>query len=394
MTVRAIADTNGVGGSGLILVASLGLFCGLVLSAPAWPQVPDNRGVWLDPEDPVSPAYRETLDQRDGQRMEHATESGESFISTFQGTGRAPGESEPGGATAGRALEDGWAGRTVATRETTAPAEPPRPVYETIVRREARAEDAGDGLAAMVGVLLESWTRPPEIARLRYAPADEGAVRTESPSDSGRERTSPDDGRLPRIAAGAGFYARTLYAVDSDYPGPVVLELLQPPLAGAVAHGGFERAGTRLVLRLTSLTWRGRTWPVDAWGVDPGCACYGIEGEVDRHFLARVLLPAAARFAEGFLTAVAMPARTLTMQDGAVLHERAEAGSEEALYAGLGAATRTFGDILMADAPKETTVRIPRDTPLVAMFAAPPGTPAAGATMRDLDLREGSDARP
>ena len=68
-----------------------------------------------------------------------------------------------------------------------------------------------------------------------------------------------------------------------------------------------------------------------------------------------------------------MPARTLTMQDGAVLHERAEAGSEEALYAGLGAATRTFGDILMADAPKETTVRIPRDTPLVVMFTAPPG---------------------
>ena len=61
------------------------------------------------------------------------------------------------------------------------------------------------------------------------------------------------------------------------------------------------------------------------------------------------------------------------MRDGAVLHERAEAGSEEALYAGLGAATRTFGDILIADAPKETTVRIPRDTPLVVMFAAMPG---------------------
>ena len=391
MTVRAIAATNGVGGSGLILAASLGLLCGLALSAPAWPQVPDNRGVWLDPEDPVSPAYRETLDQRDGQRMEHATESGESFISTFQGTGRAQDEDLPRVSPSG----DERAGGAVREREPPTQAARPVSVYESVDRFEMHGQDSSDGLAAMVGVLLESWTRPPEIARLRYAPADEGAVRTGNPGSSpGREGRAAEEERLPPIAAGDGFYARTLYAVDSDYPGPVVLELLQPPLAGAVAHGGFERVGQRLVLRLTSLTWRGRTYPVDAWGVDPGCACYGIEGEVDRHFLARVLLPAAARFAEGFMTAIAMPARTLTMQDGAVLHERAEAGSEEALYAGLGAATRTFGDILMADAPKETTVRIPRDTPLVAMFAAPPGTPAAGAAMRDLDLREGSDARP
>ena len=374
MTVRATTATNGVGGSRLILVASA-LLCGLALSAPAWPQMPDNRGVWLDPEDPVSPAYEDTLDQRDWQRMEHATESGESFISTFHGTGRAPDEDLPGVSPSG----DEWADGAVQVREPPVQAARPASVYESVDRFEMHGQDSSAGLAAMVGVLLESWTRPPEIARLRYAPADkgipryDGTARTGPASAPGREGMAAEPERLPPIAAGAGLYARTLYAVDSDYPGPVVLELLQPPLAGAVAQGGFQRVGQRLVLRLTSLTWQGRTWPVDAWGVDPGCACYGIEGEVDRHFLARVLLPAAARFAEGFLTAVAMPARTLTMQDGAVLHERAEAGSEEGLYAGLGAATRTLGDILMADAPKETTVRIPRDTPLVVMFAAMPG---------------------
>ena len=372
MTVRATTAINGVGGSGLILAASA-LLCGLALSAPAWPQVPDNRGVRLDPEDPVSPAYRETLDQRDGQRMEHATESGESFISTLQGTGRAPDEDLPGVSPGG----DEGVDSAVREREPMVQAARPVAVYESVDRFEMHGQAPSAGLAAMVGVLLESWTRPPEIARLRYAPADGGTPRYDgtarTASGPGRERRAAEEERLPPVAAGAGFYARTLYAVDSDYPGPVLLELLQPPLAGAVAQGGFQRVGQRLVLRLTSLTWRGRTWPVDAWGVDPGCACYGIEGEVDRHFLSRVLLPAAARFAEGFLTAVAMPARTLTVQDGAVLHERAAAGSEEGLYAGLGAATRTFGDILMADAPKETTVRIPRDTPLVAMFAAVPG---------------------
>ena len=366
--------------------AVLALLCGLMWTAPAWPQVPDNRGVRFNPEDAVSPAYGETLDRRDWQRMERATESGESFISTVQGESRAPGEDTV--STAVPPLEESWAG-PAAARETAAP----RPVYETTVLRQARAEDADNGLAALVGVLLESWTRPPAIARLRYAPARGEAARTGPASAPGPERTAPEGVDLPPVAAGAGFYARTMYAVDSDYPGPVVLELLQPPLTGAVVHGGFERVRQRLVLRLTSLTWRGRSVPIDAWAVDPECACYGIEGEVDRHFLSRVLLPAAARFAEGFLTAIAAPARTLAFDDGTVFHERAAAGSEEALYAGAGAATRTVGDILTADAPKETTVRIPRNTPLVVMmgrrFAAPPGATAPG-----IGRWEGSDAGP
>ena len=350
---------------GLFLAALLALVCGLGGVDRGWPQVPDNRGVKLDLEDAVSPAYRETLDERDRQRLDEARERGDSFVPTFQGEGRAAGEIPPVVLQRDEAVAGGVAG----LQEMSVERERPVPAYETVVGPGAHGEDTDDGLAAMVGVLLETWTRPPQIARVRYGQAETlaGARAAESAADDDRA------GRLPSVRAGAGFYARTLYGVDSDYPGPVVLELLQPPLTGAVATGRFERVRQRLVLRLGSLTWQGGTFPVDACGVDTDCACYGIEGEVDRHFLSRVVLPAAARFAEGFLNAAAMPARTLTVQDGSVLHERDESGTEEALYAGAGAAVRTLGDILMADAPKETTVRIPRGTPLVVMFAAPPG---------------------
>ena len=372
----------------LVGAAVLATFCTLACAAPASAQFPDNRDLRLNPEDPVSPEYGRTLDERDRQRLEQARQRGASFMTTFQGAGRAPGES--GGALAApvRAPEDGYAEWGASSRETAWPSERPRPVYETVDRFGPGSAAPGDGLAAMVGALLESWTRPPSIVRLRYAAAAErGGDAARAPAASDPSRPEHDRAGLPQIAPGQGFYARTLYAVDSDYPGPVVLELLQPPLAGAVAHGGFERVGPRLVLRLSSLTWRGRTVPVDAWAVDPQCACYGIEGEVDRHFLSRVLLPAAARFAEGFLTAAAMPARTLTMQDGAVFHEREATGEREALHAGAGAAAQTLGDILMADAPRETTVRIPRNTPLVVMAArpfapAPSGPPDPGVWER------------
>ena len=54
---------------------------------------------------------------------------------------------------------------------------------------------------------------------------------------------------------------------NSDYPGPVLLELLEPPLAGAVVSGEFALVRERLVLRLTRLEYRGRCVPVDAWAV-------------------------------------------------------------------------------------------------------------------------------
>ena len=377
------SDIGGARASARLVAVGLALFCMLAWAGQVWPQVPDNRGVRLDPEDAVSPAYLDTLDARDRGRLRNAREEGHSFVPLFLGSGQEPGE-ERGEAPSWN--EDPEAD-TAAVRPAGVERPRPAPVYEAVERFEERSEPGG-GLAAMVGVLIEGWTRPPQIARLRYGRAGE---RPAGKPGASRGQGADAAGALPRIAPGEGFYARTLYAVDSDYPGPVVLELLQPPLAGAVAHGGFERVGTRLVLRLTSLTWQGRTFPVDAWAVDPDCACYGIEGEVDRHFLSRVLLPAAARFAEGFMSAIAMPARTLTLEDGAVLQERAEAGSEEATYAGLGAATRTLGDILMADAPRETTVRIPRDTPLVVMVARhfPPPSGAAASTS---GVREDTDA--
>ena len=76
-----------------------------------------------------------------------------------------------------------------------------------------------------------------------------------------------------------------------------------------MATGAFTLSGERMVLRLTSLEYRGRRRATDGWAVGLDCACYGIAGEVDSHFFQRVLLPSAVRFAEGFLTAMGRPRR-------------------------------------------------------------------------------------
>ena len=47
--------------------------------------MPDNRGVKLNPEDSVPPAYLDTLDERDRARLDAARRQGESFVPIFQG---------------------------------------------------------------------------------------------------------------------------------------------------------------------------------------------------------------------------------------------------------------------------------------------------------------------
>ena len=336
------------------------------VTVPAAAQVPDNRDPRLDPEDVVPPAYLDTLEARDRQRMDAAREAGDSFVPLIPGPGVAP--EPPGTATA------------EAPAERPAPT-PPRPAYEGY-RRPAAPQPAASGrekraVGDLIGVLIESWTRAPEIVRLSYP---QTAARDPRPApaettvgDRDVQESQAAVSALPRIPVGRGFYARTLYGVDSDYPGPVLLQLLEPPLAGAVASGAFTLVGERLTLRLDRLEYRGRSVAVDAWAVGLDCACYGVDGEVDSHWFSRVLLPSAVRFAEGFLGALSRPNETVIVQGGDVRYERREAATRDAVHAGLATAARTAGDVLLESAPDGPTVRIPRDTELVVVFAASPG---------------------
>ena len=349
------------------------LICALLAASSGWPgsawaQMPDNRGVKLNPEDSVPPAYLDTLDERDRVRLDAARQQGDSFVPIFPGRGQAPGYTQPAGGVGSTrsvtesppALQHQYGGRVT-----------PRPTYEAYSPLRQEGSPPGrpeDRISDLIGVLLQNWSKPPQIVRIRYPAAK---LKNAAPDTSGTRAAVPP---IPLPPVGDGIYARTIYAVNSDYPGPVQIELLGPPLAGAVATGAFTLIGERMVLRLTSLEYRGRRRATDGWAVGLDCACYGIAGEVDSHFFQRVLLPAAVRFAEGFLTAMGRPAESLMLGSGDVRYERRQDSTREAVHSGLGTAARSAGDILLENAPKRPTVRIPRDTELIVMFARLPGT--------------------
>lgn len=334
----------------------------------------DNRNLKVDPAEKVDRQYEESLRERSRQKKDEAEKTGKSHIDTLHGPfapERQEAESAPAAAGDGRERP---LPASVRTGEEKSRAQPTR-------RTERRERDGGyerldevEGgeLPELIAELLKLWNRPPETVRLQRRERRDKRQEA-APTANGQTVAAKGGPRFPQVAAGQGFYARVLYGVNSDHAGPVLLEILERPLAGAVASGAFERVRDRLVIRLNSVSWRGIRAPATGWAVGLDCACFGVEGEVDRHWWDRLILPAAFRFAEGFLAARGTPRRRVRVSGETVVEETAGPAGREAIYRGLGEAARSAGDILLQDAPAGPTVRIPRNAELAVVFERPPG---------------------
>lgn len=329
---------------------------------------PDNTGVKLNPAGGGgTPVYRQGLDERNLQRLEESLDRGGSHMdvvtSAAEGGERDAVQPPEVGAKASVETEDAGAPRM----ESAAPQLDVQPVRR-VRKEEAPARDADvgtGGLDAFVAALIEAMDRAPDIRRIAYGPGEGQASRVPAGVPAG-----PPVRSLPAVGAGDAFYARLLHAVNSDYPGPVLVEILQPPLAGAVARGSFQLVRNRMVIRLSSLEFAGEALSVDAIAVGLDCACFGVSGDVSYHWWERVLLPAATGFVEQYLIARAEPERRVaTGAGGAVVEDRRARTARQARDAGLAAAAGRVGQVLLEQAPSVRTVKIPRNAELAVMFA-------------------------
>ena len=329
----------------------------LLAAAPAAPQsTPDSSSLDIDPDTEVTDAYQQTVDEREQQNIDEAIESGTSTYPYALGPATEP---------EAAAVEDPPTGGYDAPPvETTirSPSSVLDPVYSGYGSPTAAP---GQDIADLLAILIEEWSREPTIVALDYAGAAAVAAAAESPSPASAPALQAP------VEPGRPLYARVLYEVNSDYPGPVLLEILEPPLAGAIVTGSFETIRDRMALRLNRLEHQGRSTAVDGWAVGLDCACYGIAGEVDRHWFDRVILPAAIAFATGWADALARPETTVTVQGDIVVEGTRQATSKQRLYEGVADAALVVGQVLQEDSPRRMMVRIPRNTELAVTFTTP-----------------------
>ena len=346
----------------------LGGVLGLAALSSAWAidgLVPEGK---FNPGDGIgTQKFGETIKKRDAQRHREAGDEGRSHVDVLSGAadGDRRDALEPPEVTSVR-REAGEAQPTDEPAVVPVERVQERPEWEQDPSSipVGTGEDEGN-LDAIVAALIEAINREPDIRRIAYASGEPERSRGER-----REAVAPAKGPLPRVAAGDAFYARVMHAVNSDYPGPVLIELLQPPLAGAVARGEFQLVRERMVIRIASLEVAGETVPVDAVAVGLDCACFGVAGDVSYHWWDRVLLPAATGFVERYLIARAEPERRVVSVAGeTVVTEESARSARQARDAGLAAAAGRVGQVLLEQAPSRQTVEIPRNAEVAVMFA-------------------------
>ena len=330
---------------------------------------PDNTGLKLNPaEGPLTPAYKEGLETRNEQRREEAKQKGRTHVDVIPPAGQG-GEVDveaPPDVTAPTKIEADGAPEEAAPASTGArAAEPVERVREGPEGPEAARQDSqAGGLDGILAELVKALNRETDIRRVRYA-------RSAREAPAGVQGSAPDVAApLPRVGAGDAFYARVLHSVNSDYPGPVLVQVLQPPIAGSVARGEFQLVRDRMVIRLSSLDVEGESVPIDAVAVGLDCGCFGVSGDVSYHWWDRVLLPAAAGFVEQYLIARAETDRRVVQGDGGTIATEQKARTaRQARDAGLAAVAGRVGQVLLEQAPSSRTVVIPRNAEVAVMFA-------------------------
>ena len=380
---------NGKVGLAFMAVAAGAAWVGWGLLHQETPAPPASR---LDPGSevasdltvPTSPAYHEALEVGDTERRDEALVEGESFVPTFQS--QTPGMEPMVAAPVTPSALAPSAEAAQATQRERAPVTP-RPEAEDAVLaqdypvaeergiellRAGAREAEGAAIGPLFEDLLTRWNEAPTMQVIRY---DTETGAGAAPAGSAGAPAAAGAGAAPGrvlVPAGRVLYAATSVGVDSELGLPVLVEVLEKPFRGALLRGEFRQVRERMVVQFSRLSdpRRDLELAVDAYAVGLECQCGALSGEVDRHWFARVVLPAAFGFAQEYLRAAGEP-DTRIVVDGEVVAEQSEDQRRARIARGLAGAAEGAGSVLFESLPSRATVRLPSGMGLGIVFVEP-----------------------
>ncbi|MBV8060312.1 MAG: DotG/IcmE/VirB10 family protein [Alphaproteobacteria bacterium] len=174
------------------------------------------------------------------------------------------------------------------------------------------------------------------------------------------------------VPAGTVSYAQLLTEANSDVPGPIMVQIVSGPLAGARAIGSFEVANGNadyLVLDFKLANYKGHDYRLNAIALDPDTTLGGMATEVDQRYFMRVVLPAASGFLQGFASALGQGDSNTTISGTTTIVQQSSKGYKQGLYSGLGGAAQTAGQFFQNQANQtRPLVRVAAGTPLGLFF--------------------------
>ena len=262
-----------------------------------------------------------------------------------------------------------------------APAEPQAQPIRLAAAGDPKTDEA---YSKQIGDLFSQWGGRTPHTDIVLPPSEEDGSRTSGDGGESRAPAGATSRKVPPpvpaashapdpveilIPAGRGVYAHPILAVNSDASSPVVLQADSGPIAGDRMIGTFAKQGDRLVIRINTVIHQGQSIGTDAVVVAPETMEAGVASDVDQHYLARFILPAAAAFVQGLGQAIATTSNTaavLSPFGGAAYSTHLNLNQQLGVAAGTAAGQ--IGAVLNQAAPKGPTVSLEANVAVGVMF--------------------------
>lgn len=171
------------------------------------------------------------------------------------------------------------------------------------------------------------------------------------------------------VPAGSVAYGQLMNELNSDIQGPVLVQILSGPFAGGRAIGKMEVKDEYIVLTFSRIVKDTVSYKVDGVALDENTTLAGQATDVDHHYFVRVILPAAAKFIEGYSDSIAQTGQTVdTTQGVGTTTSQPKPDAKESIYKGLSEASKNVSDMLTKYASRPITVKIAKGTTMGIFF--------------------------
>jgi intracellular multiplication protein IcmE len=260
----------------------------------------------------------------------------------------------------------------------------PGPQAQPIRVAEAGDPKAEEAYSKQIGDLFSQWGGRTPHTDIVLPPSEEDGAGTSGDGAEGRAPAGSASRKAPPplpaashaadpveilIPAGRGVYAHPILAVNSDASSPVVMQADSGLIARDRMIGTFAKQADRLVIRINTVIHQGQSIGTDGVVVAPETMEAGVASDVDQHYLARFILPAAAAFVQGLGQAIATTSNTaavLSPFGGAAYSTHLNLNQQLGVAAG--AAAGQIGAVLNQAAPKGPTVSLEANVAVGVMF--------------------------
>jgi intracellular multiplication protein IcmE len=222
-------------------------------------------------------------------------------------------------------------------------------------------------------VEMVTATESPYMAMKREQEAEKQAQFQQATAGDTATRNNPKDDHLRGTGAGAPkviippgtvIYAQLLNELNSDVPGPVLAAIASGPFAGGRAIGKFRRRDEFLYIEFDQIVKGDKVYFTEAVALDPQTTLSGMQTDVDKHYFSRVILPAAAKFVEGYAGAAADTGASSTSSTTSTTTTSPEPDTREELLKGVEEGASEFSSILEENAKNPITVKVARGSPM------------------------------